>query len=482
MKQLYVAAMTITMCGLANAATINVPGDYASIQEAIDASQDGDTVLIADGTYTESLDVYLSHSLHITSQNGPSTTVVRPTQSSNQYATAIDIQLLADGITVEVEGIQVAGHNGPGLYAYNPEWDSVLTIENCWFQKCAGFYLSDERYSIVRLENYSDGTTTLSNCRMEGNLYRALNLVGEGCTAVGCHVAGGFYWSYNSNTFSGGAVRLHAHSTMIGCVVRDNLTLVSGSPGQVLGTGVFTYGTSYLYGNIICGNRWSYSGAGSTNPGSQFYGGIIGSGNQISDDCDFNGPDNGACCLTTSCVETDLYGCIQAGGIFQGPLTTCDQVDCSNEGNLGACCVNGQCAPTNEYVCTTLGGEWAGEYTTCDDVTCTPPPAIAACCVSDNCLTTLESVCDLLGGIWQGDTSNCKSAACDSWVGACCVAGACTQISLEDCANLGGTYFGDLTACEDIECPGTCLGDLNGDGDVSVDDILILISGYGPCP
>ena len=32
--------------------TLHVPGDYPTIQAAIDASVDGDTVLIADGTYT----------------------------------------------------------------------------------------------------------------------------------------------------------------------------------------------------------------------------------------------------------------------------------------------------------------------------------------------------------------------------------------------------------------------------------------------
>ena len=269
---------------------------------------------------------------------------------------------------------------------------------------------------------------------------------------------------------------------MTGCVVRENSTRTDFESGQVaLGAGIYSNGITYMYGNVVCGNRL-YNYYGSLIESTQFWGGFIGSGNLFSEDCESEGPINGACCLQTSCVQTDLYSCILSNGVFKGVESECSEVDCSNEGNLGACCIGGSCSPTNEYTCVSLGGEWAGEYTTCDDVVCTPPPAIAACCVSDNCLTTLESVCDLLGGTWQGDTSDCKSAACDPWIGACCVAGACTQISLEDCANLGGTYFGDLTACEDIECPGTCLGDLSGDGDVDVDDILILLSGYGPCP
>ena len=35
--------------------TINVPGEYPTIQEAIDGSSDGDTINVAEGTYYENI-------------------------------------------------------------------------------------------------------------------------------------------------------------------------------------------------------------------------------------------------------------------------------------------------------------------------------------------------------------------------------------------------------------------------------------------
>ena len=47
-----VVAMLV-LAGTSFAATINVPGDYSTIQGAIDASSDGDVIAIAAGTYYE---------------------------------------------------------------------------------------------------------------------------------------------------------------------------------------------------------------------------------------------------------------------------------------------------------------------------------------------------------------------------------------------------------------------------------------------
>ena len=44
---------TLALVGTSFAETINVPGDYATIQGAINASSDGDVIAVAAGTYYE---------------------------------------------------------------------------------------------------------------------------------------------------------------------------------------------------------------------------------------------------------------------------------------------------------------------------------------------------------------------------------------------------------------------------------------------
>ena len=44
---------TLLLAGTTFAATLNVPGDYTTIQDAINASSDGDVIQIGAGTFNE---------------------------------------------------------------------------------------------------------------------------------------------------------------------------------------------------------------------------------------------------------------------------------------------------------------------------------------------------------------------------------------------------------------------------------------------
>lgn len=61
--------------GAASAATLKVPGDFPTIQAAINAASPGDTVLVSPGTYVENLN-FDGKAITVTSKKGPKKTII----------------------------------------------------------------------------------------------------------------------------------------------------------------------------------------------------------------------------------------------------------------------------------------------------------------------------------------------------------------------------------------------------------------------
>jgi len=71
---------------------------------------------------------------------------------------------------------------------------------------------------------------------------------------------------------------------------------------------------------------------------------------------------------------------------------------------------------------------------------------------------------------------------CPDPTGACCFDIDCSDLSEADCSALGGEYNGDGSFCngDPAPCaPEPCEGDVDGDGDVDVSDILKVIGNWG---
>ena len=104
--------------------------------------------------------------------------------------------------------------------------------------------------------------------------------------------------------------------------------------------------------------------------------------------------------------------------------------------------------------------------------------ATGACCFEGGCLLTQSGDCELIGGTWVG--GSCPDSGCPGTeVGACCVTEGCLVMRGDDCTALGGTWLPD-GACED--CPASCPGDLDGDGEVGPKDLALLLGAWGVCP
>jgi serine protease len=74
-KSTFAFLLAIAAGSAAEAATIRVPADAATIQQAINAAAAGDTVLVAPGTYVENL-TFLGKAIMVVSDGGPAVTVI----------------------------------------------------------------------------------------------------------------------------------------------------------------------------------------------------------------------------------------------------------------------------------------------------------------------------------------------------------------------------------------------------------------------
>jgi hypothetical protein len=104
-------------------AVIAVPSVQSTIQAGIDAALDGDTVLVAPGTYGEALFCF-GRSVVIASSDGPETTFLNPPALTSAVLIDHCPDLMISGFTFISGGLNatVLVRNG-----------SVCTIERCWF-------------------------------------------------------------------------------------------------------------------------------------------------------------------------------------------------------------------------------------------------------------------------------------------------------------------------------------------------------------
>ncbi len=102
----------LIMPPVVRAATINVPGNYTTIQAAIDAATAGDTINVAAGTYTEQL--LIQKSLNIIGAGSATTFIVSPTaghasvaQGSSTWDYIVAAYPTAGTINVRIEGFTI---------------------------------------------------------------------------------------------------------------------------------------------------------------------------------------------------------------------------------------------------------------------------------------------------------------------------------------------------------------------------------------
>jgi hypothetical protein len=290
---------------------LHVPSEYSTIQEAIDAAGDGDTVLVADGVYkgegNRDID-FRGKKIWLKSENGAGNCII-DCNGSESYSRGFyfrggeDADSILDGLTI-TNGYK---ENGGGIYCVG----SSPAITNCTFTGNRAKWVSYYGSTGGALCNFG-GSPVITNCTFNNNsAYKGGAIFNEwskptitNCTFSGNSASryGGAMYNYVSNpamtncTFTGnsghhgGAICNEGDSNTVvtNCAFTDN----SAEYGD--GGAICNYNYDHDY-DITCnsvitnctftGNSAGYRGGAICN----YNDGYPGTSNSTVTNCTFSG-------------------------------------------------------------------------------------------------------------------------------------------------------------------------------------------------
>lgn len=248
-------ALSLILCSTtAFGATIHVPGDYSTIQAAIDAADPGDTIEVADGTYTENVDVYKQ--VTIRSENGYSSTTVVAVNSDDDV-----FEVVAD--YVAIEGFTCYGATGlmrAGIHLGKEVQHCTITYNRCGCDDTHRNHTGILVYSTYSYPHRPSNNTLIGNiCSANGfGIYIGHignnTLSGNTCSDNGC----GIYVSISdNNTLLGNSCHWNSSGSGIKLANSNNNTLSGNSctNNGSEGINLSMSGNNTLSSNYCCWNN-----------------------------------------------------------------------------------------------------------------------------------------------------------------------------------------------------------------------------------
>lgn len=235
-----VFASPLVVCAAGIASTLNVPGDYPTIQSAINAAAAGDEVVVAPGTYSETID-FLGKDIVVRGELGPESTILDGTGLTSSLVRCVS----GEPATAKLEGFTLRkGWAGSAL----PQNSLVIiggglavvqsspTIENCHFINNRAPYGGGAYFYFSQ--------SLVKNCLFHSNRAYADGGGAEAFNGAVVFEDCDFTYNLAVNSHGGGVHLTQGSPSLIGCTLANNTANIGG--------GITFYATDGLASVIDC--------------------------------------------------------------------------------------------------------------------------------------------------------------------------------------------------------------------------------------
>ena len=411
---------TLVLAGTSFAATINVPGDYVLIQDAINASSNGDVIAIAAGTHYEARLNPAGRAITICSASGNLDVTINANGGGNVFTMANN-----EGGETIIKNLVITGGSanyGGGIYCNN----SDPTISGCTIK----VNTANNGGGGIFCENNSNPTIT--DCEISDNAASGYQSHGGG---IGCR---------DSNL------------TITDCNIWRNT--LGSDPGNGSGGGISCRGGALTITNGTINNNASYSGGGGIDCGGTIL--------TITD-----------CTIAGNTANTTGNTANTSGG----GINTYSLSELQGSASITGCTITDNTAISGSGggICFT-GGGGGGVF------------GISNCTISHNIPDNVYGDSDWPPLSGEGSPSFITMENCTIFGTGEHIAGNIPILHLGENHIHDGIDDGDLDGDGDVDVDdlnlhhaavGICQSDVNHDGDTDIMDLLWVIDGWGGvCP
>lgn len=199
-KVVIACLLTILVAGFAYAGDIHVPGDYPTIQEAIDAAVPGDRVIVAEGTYEEN--ITLKNFVDVLGAGADVTTIRASSGNVVSADNVTDRYMKLDGFTIDgrdsvstgiccvdnsnftISNNTITQNNNYGISLYS---SSPTISSNTIMQNDIGVYYSGGSAGTITNNTIMQNDYEGIFCSAGPSLTISNNTITENGTGVACH-------------------------------------------------------------------------------------------------------------------------------------------------------------------------------------------------------------------------------------------------------------------------------------------------------